>query len=108
MSAIGYVTRNPETGAYKGQIRTLSISTDVEILPNRTKSAPSQPDYRVVSGPVELGAGWIRTGERSGRDYVSLAIAAPEFGPRRLYVNLGRAAEQDDADVYALIWNPVD
>ncbi|MGI9375768.1 MAG: DUF736 domain-containing protein [Tsuneonella suprasediminis] len=108
MSAIGYVTRDPDTDVYKGQIRTLSIRTDVEIVPNRAKSASNQPDYRVLSGPVELGAGWIRTGERSGKDYVSLAIAAPEFGPRRIYVNLGRAAEQDDDDVYALIWNPAD
>ncbi|WP_246866307.1 hypothetical protein [Novosphingobium sp. SG720] len=26
----------------------------------------------------------------SGRDYVSLSLAASEFGPRRLYANLGR------------------
>jgi len=39
---------------------------------------------------------------------VSLSLAAPEFGPRRLYANLGRAAGQDDPDVYALLWNPVD
>ncbi|HBI19868.1 DUF736 family protein [Sandaracinobacter neustonicus] len=108
MAAIGYVTHTPESDSYKGQLRTLSIRTDIEIVPNRSKSAPNQPDYRVLSGPVELGAGWIRTGEQSGKDYVSLAIAAPEFGPRRLYVNLGRAAGQDDGDVFALIWNPAD
>ncbi|MCR6659776.1 MAG: DUF736 domain-containing protein [Asticcacaulis sp.] len=108
MSAIGYVTRNTETGIYKGQIRTLSIRTDIEIIPNRAKQAPGQPDFRVVAGPVELGAGWVRTGERSGKDYVSLGIAAPEFGPRRIYVNLGRAADHDDDDVFALIWNPAD
>jgi uncharacterized protein (DUF736 family) len=39
---------------------------------------------------------------------VSLSLAAPEFGPRRLYANLGRAAGQDDPDVFALIWNPAD
>jgi uncharacterized protein (DUF736 family) len=108
MSAIGYVTRNPETGVYKGQIKTLTIRTDIEITPNRGKSSPEHPDFRVFAGAVELGAGWVRTGERSGKDYVSLAIAAPEFGPRRLYVNLGRAADQDDDDVFALIWNPAD
>jgi uncharacterized protein (DUF736 family) len=26
---------------------------------------------------------------------VSLSLAAPEFGPRKLYANLGRAAGQD-------------
>jgi uncharacterized protein (DUF736 family) len=106
MSAIGYVTRTPD--GFKGQIRTLSIRTDIEIVPNRAKTAANQPDYRVLSGPVELGAGWIKTGEQSGNTYVSLGIAAPEFGPRRIYVNLGRAAGQDDDDVFALIWNPAD
>lgn len=106
--AIGYVTRNPATDTFKGLIRTLSIRAEIEIIPNRSKSTPQQPDYRVVSGAVELGAGWIKTGERSGKDYVSLGLAAPEFGPRRIFVNLGKAQEQDDEDTFALIWNPVD
>jgi hypothetical protein len=29
------------------------------------------------------------------------ALAAPEFGPRKLYANLGRAAGQDDDGVFA-------
>lgn len=106
MPAIGYVTRNGE--GFKGQLRTLSIRADVEIIPNRSKANEAQPDYRVTTGGVEIGAGWIRTGEMSGKDYVSLSLAAPEFGPRRLYANLGRAAGQDDDDAYAVIWNPAD
>ncbi|MCI0429189.1 MAG: DUF736 family protein [Rhodospirillales bacterium] len=47
-------------------------------------------------------------GESSGKEYVSLSIAPPEFGPRKLYANLGRAAGQDDDDTYAVIWNPAD
>jgi len=39
---------------------------------------------------------------------VSLSISAPEFGPKKLYANLGRAAGSEDEDLYALIWNPVD
>jgi uncharacterized protein (DUF736 family) len=39
---------------------------------------------------------------------VSLSLAAPEFGPRRLYANLGRAAGRDDEDSFAIIWNPAD
>jgi len=50
----------------------------------------------------------VRRGEVSGRDYVSLSLAAPEFGPRRLYANLGRAAGQDDEDTFAIMWNPAD
>lgn len=107
MPAIGYVTKQAN-GSFKGQLKTLSIRSEVEILPNRSKANEAQPDYRVTAGGVEVGAGWIRTGEVSGRDYVSLSLAAPEFGPRRLYANLGRAAGQDDEDAFAIIWNPAD
>jgi hypothetical protein len=34
---------------------------------------------------------------------VSLLLATPEFGPRKLYANLGRAAGQDDDSVFAPI-----
>lgn len=39
--------------------------------------------------------------KRCGKDYVSLSLVAPEFGPRKLYANLGRAAGQHDEDVLA-------
>lgn len=106
MPAIGYVSRNGN--GFKGTLKTLSIRADIEIVPNTRKSGDTQPDYRVLSGGVELGAGWNRRSETSGNDYVSLSLAAPEFGPRRLYANLGRAAGQDDDDAFAIIWNPAD
>lgn len=105
MPAIGHVTRNQN--GFKGQLRTLSISAEISIVPAR-KTSDNQPDYRVVAGGVEIGAGWNRHSETSGNDYVSLSLAAPEFGPRRLYANLGRAAGQDQDDVFAIIWNPND
>lgn len=104
MPAIGYVQRQSD-GSFKGSIRTLSVSAEVTIVPNRGKMG-EQPDYRVLSGGVELGGGWIRTGEVSQREYVRLSMSAPELGPRTLYANLGRAAGQDDDDAYAIIWNP--
>src|SRR3546814_9772590 len=42
MPAIGYVTRNAD--GFKGQLRTLSIRTDVEIVPNRSKSHESRSE----------------------------------------------------------------
>jgi uncharacterized protein (DUF736 family) len=107
MPAIGYVTKQA-TGGYKGQLKTLTVRADIDLVPNTTKSADNQPDFRVLAQGVEIGAGWVRTGETSGKEYVSLSLAAPEFGPRRLYANLGRAAGHDDADTFAVIWNPVD
>ena len=107
MPAIGYVTAS-ENGTFKGQLKTLSIRAEITLAPNARKANDVQPDYRVYSGDVEIGAGWNRRSEASGNEYVSLSLAAPEFGPRRLYANLGRAAGQDGEDGYALIWNPAD
>ncbi|MCA1197860.1 DUF736 family protein [Sphingomonas sp. R647] len=106
MAAIGYVTK-AQDGSFKGSLKTLSIRADIEIVANDNKTSDSQPDYRVTSDGVEIGAGWNRRSQSSGQDYVSLSLAAPEFGPRRLYANLGRAAGEAE-DRFAVIWNPAD
>jgi uncharacterized protein (DUF736 family) len=100
MTAIGYVTKQAD-GHYKGTLRTVSIKADIAILPNTQKTSDTQPDFRVVTEGIEIGAGWTRKGETSN-------IAAPEFGPKKLYANLGKAAGSDDKDLYAVIWNPAD
>lgn len=107
MPAIGYVAK-ADDGSLKGQLKTLSIRAEITIMPSKTKTSAAQPDYKVFSGDVEIGAGWIRRSEASGNEYISLSLAAPEFGPRRLYANLGRAAGTDNNDRYAIIWNPAD
>lgn len=106
MPSIGYVTRN-EDGSFKGQLKTLSIRAEIEIVANTGRTTDTQPHYRVLSDGVEIGAGWHRRAESSGRDYVSLSLAAPEFGPRRLYANLGQASGGPE-NRFAVIWNPAD
>ncbi|MBB6414186.1 uncharacterized protein (DUF736 family) [Mesorhizobium sangaii] len=73
MTAIGYVNKQ-DNGGYKGQLKTLSVRADIDIVPNRAKSSDTHPDFRVLTQGVEVGAGWIRIGEASGKDYVSLSI----------------------------------
>ena len=107
MTAIGYV-RKENDGRYSGQLKTISIKADIDIVPNANKTTDSQPDFRVLTQGTEIGAGWMKKGETSGKEYVSLSLAAPEFGPKKLYANLGKAAGQDDEHLYALIWNPTD
>ena len=107
MTAIGYV-RKENDGRYTGQLKTISIKADIDIVPNINKTTDSQPDFRVLTQGTEIGAGWTKKGETSGKDYVSLSLAAPEFGPKKLYANLGKAAGQDDDSLYAVIWNPAD
>ena len=107
MATIGSVTKR-EDGRYEGELKTLSVRADITLLPVGDKASASQPDYRVMSQGIEIGAGWIRTGQISGKEYVSLSISAPELGSKTLYSNLGPAPGQTDPDVYALIWNPQD
>jgi uncharacterized protein (DUF736 family) len=106
MAAIGYVTKGSD-GSFKGLLKTFSIRADIAIVANDNKTSDSQPDYRVVSDGVEIGAGWNRRSQSSGQDYVSLSLAAPELGPRRIYANLGRAAGEAD-DRFVIIWNAAD
>lgn len=80
---------------------------DIAIVANASSTNDIQPHYRVISGDVEIGAGWNRRSETSGREYVSLSLAAPEFEPRRLYANLGRMPGTDD-ERFTIIWNPTD
>jgi uncharacterized protein (DUF736 family) len=58
MPAIGYVTRQ-EDGSFKGQLRTLSIRADIEIVPNRTKNTESQPDFRIVTNSIDYAEGVV-------------------------------------------------
>jgi uncharacterized protein (DUF736 family) len=107
MATIGSVTKRDD-GRYEGELRTLSIRADIAVVPVGEKASSNQPDFRVTSQGIEIGAGWLRKGQTSGKEYISLSISAPEFGAKALYANLGRAAGQSDPDVYALIWSPQD
>jgi uncharacterized protein (DUF736 family) len=107
MASIGTVQRKAD-GSYVGELATISITAPIAIIPNKGKKTDMQPDFRVLSGKVEVGAGWKRISDTSGKDYVSLSLATPEYGRGKIYANLGRAASQDDDDVFALIWNPAD
>ena len=107
MTAIGYVTKQAD-GHYKGTLRTVSIKADIDILPNTLKTSDTQPDFRVMTEGIEIGAGWTRKGETSNKEYVSLSIAAPEFGPKKLCAILGKAVGSDHKDLYAAVWDRFD
>ena len=62
MATIGSVTKRDD-GRYEGELRTLSVRAEILSLPVAEKASPSQPDYRVMSQGIEIGAGWIRTGQ---------------------------------------------
>ena len=65
---------------------TVLNRAEIDIVPNRDGGAHTHPDFRIVSQGVEIDAGWIRRGNNSGRDYVSLSLAVPGFVLRKLNV----------------------
>jgi len=104
--ALGYVTKT-ENGSFEGTLSMMSLKKRISIQPNQAKESDGAPDFRVFTEDrIEIGGGWNRTGKVSGRAYVSLTFAAPEFGPNRIFANLGRAAGQEDDAVMAILWNP--
>lgn len=105
MTIIGTVAKQAN-GSFKGELHTLTIRAELDIVPNRGSSSAIQPHYRVTANGVEIGAGWVRRRDVSGEHYVSLSLATPEFGPRRLYANLAPAAGRNDA--FVIIWTPAD
>lgn len=105
--ALGYVTKS-DAGGYEGTLAMMTLKKRIRIVPNRTKETDTQPDFRVYTEDrVEIGGGWNRVGKASGNPYLSLTFAAPEFGPSKIYANLGPAAGQDDPAVMAILWNPL-
>ena len=93
MSTIGLV-RKKDDGSYSGRLKTLSINTEIRIVPVKEKKKPSHPDFRIYLGKgMDAGAAWTKVGKKSHKEFVSCSVSAPEFGT--IYFNLGRAAEGD-------------
>lgn len=92
-------------GSFEGTLATLTVTAPIAIVPNGRKAKDSEPDYRVISrkNGFVLGAGWIRTAQTTGAEYVSVSLSAPEFG--NIYANVANAPG-DDPLKKVLIWNP--
>lgn len=55
MPAIGYVARS-KNGNFKGQLKTLTIKCEIDVVANAKKAKDRSPDFRVTAGEVEIGA----------------------------------------------------
>ena len=90
-------------GGYSGQLRTLSLSIEISLVPADPSDSENAPDFRVVAGEDEgareIGAGWKHVGEKAG-DYVSLQIDDPSF-VQPLRANLFKG----DDNGHVLVWS---
>ena len=92
-------------GNLEGTLATLNVTAPIALVPNARKAKDKEPDYRIVSrrNGFELGAGWNRTSNATGAEYISITLSAPEFGT--IYGNVA-PAPGDDPTKKVIIWNP--
>lgn len=88
----------------EGTLATLTVSAPIALIPNADKAKESEPDYRIFSrkNGFELGAGWKKFSRRTGEEYVSVTLSAPEFGT--IYGTLANAPGGDPMKK-VIIWN---
>lgn len=104
--SLGIVTRS-ENGNFEG-VLSMGLNSRIKIVSNDAKDKETQPDFRIFSAQLgEIGGGWNRVGKTSNKPYLSLTLAHPMIGPRKVYANLGAASESSD-DEFAILWNPQD
>lgn len=103
-NALGYVSET-ETG-FSGALAMMNLSASIRIEKNPEKAADSQPDYRIFAGETatEIGGGWLRRAKASGREYLSITLADPQIGPRKIYANLAPVKGREGRHV--ILWNP--
>ncbi len=103
-NALGYVSET-KTG-FEGALAMMDLSARIRIEKNADKSQDDQPDYRIFAGDTrsDIGGGWLRKAKSSGREYVSLTLADPQIGPRRIYANL--APVKGKKGRHVILWNP--
>ena len=91
MATIGTVQYDEDKNRYFGTLNTLTIKAAIELVPTR-KTNDAQPDYRIVSGGIEIGAAWKRMSERSGK-----RIRLPELRRTRIRAHSAVCQPWEDA-----------
>ena len=105
-NALGYVSETKS--GFEGTLAMMNLSAAIRIEKNAEKTEEGHPDYRIYAGETstEIGGGWMRKTKASGRDYVSLTLADPQIGPRRIFANL--APVKGKKGRHVILWNPRD
>jgi uncharacterized protein (DUF736 family) len=100
MAIIGTFIRTAD-GKLSGSLKTLTLSSTLQFVPETNRSKDSAPDFRIFLGSIEVGAGWKKTARDSGRDYWSVKLDDPTF-TAPLYASL---IEVEDGKTFNLLWS---
>ena len=97
MAIIGNFSTNGNL--ISGTVRTLTVSMKARLVPIERTSRDA-PDFRVMAGMAEVGAGWNAT-STDGEPYISVKLDDPSFA---FPINAALWPSQTDGD-YDLVWN---
>jgi uncharacterized protein (DUF736 family) len=61
---------------FTGELKTLTVRSKIDIIPNEKRPSDKSPTHRVLAGGVEIGAGWTKT-SKAGAEYISVRIDDP-------------------------------
>ena len=100
MAIIGTFTRTAE-GKISGNLKTLTLSSELQFVPEANKSKDSAPDFRIILTGVEVGAAWRKTARESGREYWSVKLDDPAWAAP-LFASL---VETEDGNTFNLLWS---
>ena len=85
---------------YAGTIRTLTMTTKVQILANDRKETEGAPDFRIMAGSTEIGAAWRKTKQSSEETYLRVKLDDPTL-PQPIW---GALLEATEDGVARLVW----
>jgi uncharacterized protein (DUF736 family) len=85
---------------YAGTIRTLTLNSKVQILPNAHEGGEGTPQFRILVGTTEIGAIWRKTKSGSDETYLRVKIDDPTL-PQPLW---GVLLKPDEDGVARLLW----
>jgi uncharacterized protein (DUF736 family) len=101
MAIIGIFTLAAD-GKISGNLKTLTLNTKLQFVPETNKSKDSAPDFRIFIGNGhEAGAAWKKIGRDSGREYWSVKLDDPAF-TAPLYASL---IDTEDDKIFHLLWS---
>ena len=99
MSIIGIFEVQPN-GTYRGKIHTLTVRCPAQMIPTNSQ-VENAPQYRIFSGPTEIGAAWEKVKEETGMVYYTVELDDPSF-PVKIYAALFQ--DKLDGGVFRLVW----
>jgi uncharacterized protein (DUF736 family) len=99
MATIANLTK--KDGVFMGTLIIPSLNGMKITLDPVKKPSDKGPDYRVIIGGFEAGAGWTKT-SKQGNAYISLKLSEPSFHGGTIYP----VVVKNEKLGYLLDWNP--